>query len=143
MEQSAVEQRAIYITKYDLGRLQELLKVAHAFGERDTEYLDRLEEELERAHVVGAKEVPADVVTMNSRVLLEDEKTGEQYTYTLVFPSDADAGAGKLSVLAPVGTAMLGYSVGQTIEWPTPGGKRRLKVATLLYQPEAAGDYHL
>lgn len=143
MEQSAVEQRAIYITKYDLGRLQELLKVAHAFGARDTEYLDRLEEELERAHVVGAKEVPADVVTMNSRVRLEDEKTGEQFTYTLVFPSDADPGTGKLSVLAPVGTAMLGYSVGQTIEWPTPGGKRRLKVAELLYQPEAAGDYHL
>lgn len=143
MGQSAVEQRAVYITKYDLARLQELLKVAHAFGERDTEYLDRLEEELERAHVVGAKEVPADVVTMNSRVLLQDEKTGEEFTYTLVFPTDADAGAGRLSVLAPVGTAMLGYSVGQTIEWPTPGGVRRLKVAALLYQPEAAGDYHL
>lgn len=143
MEQSTVEQRAIYITKYDLARLQELLKVAHTFGARDTEYLDRLEDELERGHVVGAKEVPADVITMNSRVLLQDERTGEQVTYTLVFPTDADPSEGKLSVLAPVGTAMLGYGVGQTIEWPTPGGIRRLKVVSLLYQPEAAGDYHL
>lgn len=143
MEQKAVEQRAVYITKYDLTRLQELLKVAHTFGARDTEYLDRLEEELERAHVVGAKEIPPDVITMNSRVLLQDEKTSEQFTYTLVFPADANPSEGKLSVLAPVGTAMLGYSVGQTVEWPTPGGVRRLKIASLLYQPEAAGDYHL
>lgn len=143
MEQSAVEQRAIYITKHDLTRLQEVLKAAHAFGERDMEYLDRLEEELERGHVVAAKEVPADVITMNSRALLQDEQTGEQFTYALVFPADADPSKGKLSVLAPVGTAMLGYSVGQTIEWPTPGGMRRLKVISLLYQPEAAGDYHL
>lgn len=143
MEKRAVEQRAIYITKFDLTRLQELLKVAHTFGARDAVYLDRLEDELERGHVVGAKEVPADVITMNSRVLLEDEKTNEQFTYTLVFPNDADPTAGKLSVLAPVGTAMLGYGVGQTIEWPTPSGARRLKVVSLLYQPEAAGDYHL
>jgi regulator of nucleoside diphosphate kinase len=143
MEEKAVEQRAVYITKYDLARLQELLKVAHTFGARDTEYLDRLEEELERGHVVGAKEVPADVITMNSRVLLQDAKTGEQFTYTLVFPTDANPSEGKLSVLAPLGTAMLGYSVGQTVEWPTPSGVRRLQVVSLLYQPEAAGDYHL
>jgi regulator of nucleoside diphosphate kinase len=143
MEEKVVEQRAVYITKYDLARLQELLKVAHTFGARDTEYLDRLEEELERGHVVGAKEVPADVITMNSRVLLQDAKTGEQFTYTLVFPTDANPSEGKLSVLAPLGTAMLGYSVGQTVEWPTPSGVRRLQVVSLLYQPEAAGDYHL
>jgi regulator of nucleoside diphosphate kinase len=140
MEEKAVEQRAVYITKYDLARLQELLKVAHTFGARDTEYLDRLEEELKRGHVVGAKEVPADVITMNSRALLQDAKTGEQFAYTLVFPTDANPSEGKLSVLAPLGTAML---VGQTIEWPTPSGVRRLQVVSLLYQPEAAGDYHL
>jgi regulator of nucleoside diphosphate kinase len=61
----------------------------------------------------------------------------------VVFPSEADSEQGKISILAPVGTALLGYRVGDTVEWKLPGGLRRLKIERILYQPEAAGDYHL
>jgi regulator of nucleoside diphosphate kinase len=105
--------------------------------------LQALADELDRAEVIAAKDVPADVITMNSRVRLLDLDTGEEETYTLVFPDDADINRNRISVLAPVGTGMLGYGVGDVIEWQVPGGIRRLKVASVLYQPEAAGDYNL
>ncbi len=87
--------------------------------------------------------IPPDVVTMNSRVVLRDLDSDETMTYTLVFPKDADIGAGAISVLAPVGTAIIGYAVGAVIEWPVPGGIRRIRIEQILYQPEAAGDFHL
>ena len=83
------------------------------------------------------------VVTMNSKVLLEDLDNRERMTVTLVFPADANADEGAVSVLAPVGTAILGYSEGDVVEWPVPDGVRRLKIRKVVYQPEAAGDFHL
>ena len=80
---------------------------------------------------------------MNSQACLIDLDTGEKMTYTLVFPRDADVERGKISVLAPIGTAMLGYRVGDVFEWSVPEGLRRLKVKRILYQPEACGDYQL
>ncbi len=76
---------------------------------------------------------------MNSTVCLEDLETGEEMTYTLVFPNEADIDQNKISVLAPIGTAMLGYRVGDTVEWPVPSGISRLQVKQILYQPEANG----
>jgi regulator of nucleoside diphosphate kinase len=76
-------------------------------------------------------------------VRLIDLDTQEEMVYTLVFPPKADIAHNKISVLAPIGTAMLGYRVGDTFNWPVPDGVRRLQVAQVLYQPEAAGDYHL
>ena len=102
-----------------------------------------LKEELDRAQIVLPKDIPSDVVTMNSRVRLSDMSKGEEQVYTLVFPRDADTVTGKISVLAPVGTAILGYRVGDMIEWQVPAGKRKLKIEEIIYQPEAAGDYHL
>jgi regulator of nucleoside diphosphate kinase len=95
------------------------------------------------AETVAPAEVPADVITMRSKVRLRDLNTGEEMIYTLVFPTEADSGNGKISVLAPIGTAMLGYRVGSLIEWQVPSGLRRIKVEEILYQPEAAGDYNL
>ena len=80
---------------------------------------------------------------MNSTVVLLDMDTQQEETYTLVFPEIADANCGYISVLAPIGMAMMGYQVGDTFEWPVPDGTRRLRVKEILYQPEAAGDYHL
>src|SRR5690606_8585105 len=103
-----------------------------------------LEAELDRAEVLEPYEVPSDVVTMNSRVLVEDLESGEQLSVTLVYPASADFQAGRLSVLAPVGAALLGLRAGQTIEWPLPGGrKKRVRVAAVEWQPEAAGEDHL
>lgn len=144
IEATTVEQTTIYITELDRQRLEKLIELA---GERSRRanhlYLARLEEELERAETVAPEEVPSDVITMRSRVRLRDLNTGEGMVYTLVFPSEANFDEGRISVLAPVGTAMLGYRVGDSIEWEVPSGRRRLKVEELIYQPEAAGDYNL
>ncbi|HET8720828.1 MAG TPA: nucleoside diphosphate kinase regulator [Nitrospira sp.] len=135
-----MEPRDIYITDYDLTRLRELLGVGISFGNRDRQSLEALQGELDRAHIVEPQDVPRDVVTMNSRVLLTDVETNEEQVYTVVFPSDANVEQRKISILAPIGTAILGYRVGDTVEWPVPGGMRRLRIDEVLYQPEAAGD---
>jgi regulator of nucleoside diphosphate kinase len=135
--------RKIYITEFDKTRLEELIALAAASGGRDRKDLAGLAEELKIAEVVPSEQVPANVVTMNSRVRLCDRDTGEAMTYTVVFPQDADVDAGAISVIAPVGTAILGYAVGDEVVWPVPAGMRRLRIEELLYQPEAAGDYHL
>jgi regulator of nucleoside diphosphate kinase len=90
---------------------------------------DRLEAELDRADVMRAAELPDDVVTMHSRVRYLDETTGERRSVTLVYPDEADVERGRISVLAPVGSALLGLSTGQTIDWEFPhGARRRLRV---------------
>jgi regulator of nucleoside diphosphate kinase len=98
----------------------------------------RLAAELNKAVVVDSRLVPPDVVTMNSRVLFEDVSTGERRAVTIVFPQQANAARGSISVLAPVGTALLGLAVGQSIVWPFPDGVTHcLRVLRIIYQPEA------
>jgi regulator of nucleoside diphosphate kinase len=135
--------RQIFITDFDLERLEELIENARRRSSRDDKHLEELEQELITADVVPPNDIPPDVITMNSRVCLQDMETGENLVYTLVFPADADLESGKISVLAPIGTAMIGYRVGDTIKWQVPAGTRKFKVKSMLYQPEAAGDYHL
>ena len=106
-------------------------------------HLQGLQAELERATIVKAEVLPHDVVTMNSTVELADLDTGGTDLYTLVFPEEADIDQGKVSVLAPIGTAMLGHKTGDVFEWEVPAGRRQLRVNRLLYQPEAAGDQQL
>lgn len=139
----SVVSRAIYITQADLARLEKLINTDKEFSSGRKDYLEKLELELARAHVVPPTEVPADVITMNSRVLLRDLDYGDEMTYTLVYPADADLAQNKISVLAPVGTAILGYRSGDSVEWEVPNGRVRLRVEKILYQPEAAGDFHL
>ena len=113
----------------------------HTDNEGTEAYNDKLS--LARANVVGHDEVPAGVVTMNSRVFCRDEGSGKEYHLTLVYPQDAGP-AGTVSVLAPVGSALLGLTVGQHIDWPTPAGKLiQLTLLAVEYQPEAAGQYSL
>ncbi|MCO5100382.1 MAG: nucleoside diphosphate kinase regulator [Burkholderiaceae bacterium] len=103
---------------------------------------ERLTELLEDADVVSPREVPADVVTMYTRVTVDDLVDGGQRTLTLCYPEDADASAGFVSVLSPIGTALLGRRLGEETQWTTPtGAVQRLRVAELLFQPEANGDY--
>jgi regulator of nucleoside diphosphate kinase len=133
--------KTIYVTEHDLQKLKQLL-FDNRSGEMSNQYLDKLKMELERACVVSAESVPEDIVTMDSRVCIVDLDTGEEMIYTLVFPHDADSLLGKISVLAPIGTAMLGYRVGDEFEWEVPVGLRRLKVKELLYQPQTNGKHH-
>jgi regulator of nucleoside diphosphate kinase len=97
--------------------------------------------ELQRAVVVPASEIPPDVITMNSRARLLDLDQLTTLELTVVYPEDADFAEGRISVVAPIGAAMLGYRVGDEIEWVVPSGPRRLRVEAILYQPEAAGDF--
>ena len=136
------QERHLIVTKTDLERLQRVLDV-HGSG-RNAELAELLEQELTRAEVMSAQEVPADVVTMNSTVVFEDEETGARREVTLCYPQDARSDEGRVSVLAPVGSALIGLSVGQSIEWPFPGGRTRtLRIVAVPYQPEAAGHFHL
>jgi regulator of nucleoside diphosphate kinase len=133
----------IYITEFDSRRLRELIDAAAEFGDKRTlQYLNELSDELDRAELVRPEEIPNDVITMNSTFRLQDLDNGGEAVYSLVFPADADSLRGKISVLAPIGTAVLGYRVGDTVEWDVPAGLKRLIVREIVYQPEAAGDYH-
>lgn len=129
---------SLIITRVDLQRLEALLDGLEEYGPA----AEALEEELSRAQVVGHDEVPAGVVTMNSRVCCRDETNGKEYHLTLVYPHQAGA-EGTVSILAPVGCALFGLTVGQHIDWPAPGGKLlKLTVLNVEYQPEAAGEYN-
>ena len=102
-----------------------------------------LNEELARAEVVPPDKVPAGVVTMHSTVECEDEMTHDRHTLTLVYPNDANVDNGRISVLAPVGSALLGLSAGQSIDWSAPDGRAlRLRVTAVHYQPEANSDFN-
>lgn len=138
-----MKENRIFITRMDANRLGDLIVEARNKGYRGSPYLNDLASELDRALLVEPKDIPADVITMNSKVELFDLENDEKLEYSLVFPEDADVKQGKISVLAPIGTAMLGYRVGDVFEWHTPGGPCRLRVEKILYQPEASGDFHL
>jgi regulator of nucleoside diphosphate kinase len=135
--------RSIVLTEFDVKRLRKLLAEARYSDYRGSEYLEDLAKEIHRGKVLPPEEIPADVITMNSKVRLEDLESGEELIYTVVFPPDADHRQGKISVLAPVGTAILGFRVGDVIEWKVPEGVTRLKVKEVLYQPESSGDFDL
>jgi regulator of nucleoside diphosphate kinase len=102
---------------------------------RDVEHLDELALELDRAVIVAAEEVPGGVVTMRSRVSIMDESTGERRQLTLVYPLEADIAANRVSVLAPLGTALLGYREGDVVEWKMPGGLRRVRIEAVSQDP--------
>jgi len=138
-----MSKRHIFVTANDLRRLDELLSVAETFNFRDRNDLKSLESELRRAKIVESRDVPNTVVTMNTRLRFLDLNDGTITEVTLVFPSDANIDEGKMSVLSPIGTALLGYAKGDTIEWTVPAGTRRIQIEDILYQPEAAGDIHL
>lgn len=131
--------RNILITDVDRRRLGTLIERATNVGLTDRHYIDDLERELERATAVDPEDVPSDVITMNSTVRLRDLDTGDVETYTLVYPAEADVDENRISVLAPIGTAIIGYRVGDVIKWPVPSGFVRLRVEEILYQPERAG----
>ena len=132
---------SIYITSQDKRRLEELLAEVSVSDPRQRGDLKLLEEELRRAVIVEPKEIPGDVITMNSRADLIDLDTRETVTFTLVFPRDSNVEEEKISVLAPIGAGMLGYRIGDEFEWRVPDGVRHMKVTNVHYQPEAAGDF--
>lgn len=139
---TVLAERNIVITAADFDRLKHLVdspryRATHAM------LLMTLEQELDHASVVALEDIPKGAVTMRSRVRVRDLEDDETETYTLAYPDEANINQGQLSVLAPLGTALLGTRVGDVVEFDAPAGMRRLKIERVLYQPEAAGDFYL
>jgi regulator of nucleoside diphosphate kinase len=137
IKKTLMKKRNIIITAPDHARLSDMIAFGH-MSPREHAGVHALEAELARAEIVAPETVPPDVITMNSRARMLDLDTGEHMDFTLVFPDEVDLAEGKISVLAPVGTGMLGYRVGDSFELGAPNGKRRLKVINVTFQPEAA-----
>jgi len=133
----------ISITQSDRQRLTKLLQGISREENPDRDDLWRLEQEVARAEIIPPQKAPVDLVTMNSKVRLTDLDSSEELVYTLVYPHDADYKEGRISILAPIGTALLGFQVGDVVEWRMPAGTRRLRIDEVMYQPEAAGHFHL
>lgn len=140
MNQAMNPKPEITISTVDADRLDRLLASLprSAFPGRAA-----LEAELARANIVEPREVPPTVVTMNSTVKFTAESSGEEFELTLVYPKDTDASGKTISILAPVGSALLGLSQGDAIEWPKPGGGvMKVRVTEVTYQPERSGELH-
>ena len=127
----------IYITKNDHRKLIDLIDKKWPNDDND----EALLKELEEAIIVEPEKMPNNVITMNSLVNFTDVESGASLKYWLVFPQDADIGQNKISVLSPIGCALLGYQIGDIIALKTPGGERNIKVEQILLQPEAEGNY--
>ncbi|PTX20373.1 GreA/GreB family elongation factor [Pontibacter mucosus] len=132
----------IYLTEQDYKRLVDLIQIQRQSNGVPAN-IGKLGDELKRAVRVPSEEIPANVVTMNSRVLLQDLQGGRELEMTLVYPKDADINSRKISVFAPVGTAIIGCKEGDVVEWPVPSGTIKYKVVKVTFQPEATGDYTL
>lgn len=133
----------IYVTENDMRKLRALVKSSRESSRTSDKYLQILENELNKAKVVKSEEIPSDVITMHSEIHLLDLESEEETTYRIVYPNQADVDKGYVSILAPIGTALLGYRVGDIIEWKVPAGIAKWKVIKITYQPESAGDYQL
>jgi regulator of nucleoside diphosphate kinase len=136
-----MKKRQLIITQADHRRLVELTRGARLdphIGAEALAALNALDTELWSARRVSPGDVPWDVVTMNSVVRIRDLDTGEADDYELVYPTYADIERNRISVLAPIGTAILGYRIGDVIQWPVPAGVCRLRIEEILYQPERA-----
>ena len=138
-----MNEKQIVITEQDRKRLIDLILDAQSGEYRGSIYLDQLRGELHRAQIVAPQDIPADTITMNSKVALLDLDTQEEEIYTLVYPETANSAEGKISILAPLATALLGRRLGEEVEFQAPGRLRRLRVEDILYQPESAGDLNL
>lgn len=140
LSEKGIMRKQIFITQPDMYRLQQL--VGNPFPLADTS-VEALGHELERAIVVAPEKISRKVVTMNSRVRIHDLDRGSELVVTVVFPFESNAELRRMSVLAPLGTALLGSRVNETVSFEAPGGPRRVKIVGIEYQPEsAARDRH-
>lgn len=136
-------ERALYLTDYDYERLELLLDNMNRVPQNRREDLTRLEDDLATCQIVAPEEMPADIVTLHSTVRYLDLDSNKERVVSLVFPSNADLSKGRISIAAPLGAAILGRAEGDIVSWKVFDGTMRIRIEKVLYQPEAAGDYHL
>ena len=133
--------QTIYLSEYDADQLRTLISTLDKRNLADRTYAMSLENEVNRAEILPSSDIPDEIVRMNSRIQLTDMETGDVLVFQIVYPLDADFDDGKISVLSPIGTALLGCRVKDVILWDVPKGTRKLKIDKMLYQPEAVGDF--
>ncbi|PJZ83971.1 nucleoside diphosphate kinase regulator [Leptospira harrisiae] len=135
-------QNKICLTHFDYGRLKLMISNHSKTNKVDHNVKDLLGE-IERAQKVDSQVIPPNFVTMNSIIELKNLGELEFQEFQLVFPEEANTEENKISVLAPIGTAVLGYKTGDVIQWKFPGGENHFQITKIKYQPEANGDFHL
>lgn len=133
----------IIVSKVDSGRLINTLKMARQKRTCHVNDAERLMKELERARIADPESIPGDVVTMNSQVRIYIPSMNSTREIKLVYPEDANLKENKISIFAPMATALLGYRKGDEVEWNMPAGNIKIVIEDILYQPEAAGDFDL
>nr|WP_315483836.1 nucleoside diphosphate kinase regulator [uncultured Undibacterium sp.] len=147
MTPQTISKPKIILSTLDVERIEQLLDgLPHnrqLTNQINSQLRDELEAELRRAEVVDPMDMPATVVTMNSTVKFKVASSPEEFELTLVYPKDLDSSGKKISILAPIGSALLGLSQGDQIQWPTPdGGVQQVSIQEITYQPERNGEYH-
>ncbi|WP_299072412.1 nucleoside diphosphate kinase regulator [uncultured Paraglaciecola sp.] len=131
----------IIMSSIDSDRLYSLIE---SLPKNSVPGINELENEISRATILESKEVPSNIVTMNSTVRFFVESTQKNFELTLVYPKNMQSNGKTISILAPVGSALLGLSIGDEIEWPKPGGGNlSVRITQIIYQPERSGDFHL
>ncbi len=136
-------ERALYLTDYDYERLELLLDNMNRVPQNRRDDLCRLEDDLATCQIVAPEEMPANIVTLHSKVRYLDLVSNKERVVTLVFPSNADISMGRISIAVPLGTAILGHAEGDIVSLEFLNEKIMIRIEEVLYQPEAAGDYHL
>ena len=136
-----MNKKRLILNKRDCVRLRQVINDSHYQG--NNQYIKNLEAELSDAMLLEPEKIPPDVITMNTKVSFIETYDAEEFVYTIVYPEDADIEEGKISILAPIGTALLGYRVGDEITWKVPAGIKKFRIEKIIYQPESNGDYHI
>lgn len=136
-------ERSLYLTNYDYERLELLLDNMNRVPQNRREDLSLLEENLATCRIVEPEEMPANIVTLHSTVRYLDLNNNKERVVTLVFPSNADLSKGRISLVVPLGAAILGRAEGDIVSWKVFDGTMTVRIEEVLYQPEAAGDHYL
>ena len=135
--------KKVTLTKNDYTRIYKAITDAKNSKTINSNEAEKLLFELSKAEIVPSEKIDKDVVTMNSEVKLFFENTQKEQSFKIVYPQDANLKENKISIFSPIATALIGYKIGDEIEWIVPGGMTKIKIVDLIYQPEAAGDFDL
>ena len=135
--------KKVTLTKNDYTRIYKAITDAKNSKTINSNEAEKLLSELSKAEIVPSEKIDKDVVTMNSEVKLFFENTQKEQSFKIVYPQDSNLKENKISIFPPIATALIGYKIGDEIEWIVPGGMTKIKIVDLIYQPEAAGDFDL
>ncbi len=135
--------KKLILNKLDYLRIKKAIESAKQVKSINATEAADLMKELESATIVEPKEIPSDVVTMNSDVKISFLNNNRQVRFQIVYPKDANLKENKISIFSPIATALIGYKQGDEVEWIVPAGPTRIRIDEIIYQPEASGDYDL